>query len=66
MTSDWQIDEGEKTITYKKSGVKFKWHSTVSGLALAPFSPAANDKSYVLQLKEAQNILKQHLDKLKS
>jgi hypothetical protein len=62
MNNDWQIDEDAKTITNKNSGLKFKWHITPSGLALAPFSPVTNDDSYVSQLKEAKNVLQQHFE----
>jgi len=63
MTNDWQIEEDDKTITDKRSGLKFKWHNTSSGnLVLAPFSPVTNDASYVSLLKEAKKALQQHFE----
>jgi len=56
MTNNWVIDENNKTITHKLSGLIFKWHITPAGVVvLAPFPhPVANeDASYVSLLKEA-------------
>lgn len=61
MSNHWQIEEDDKTITDKRSGLKFKWHITRSGLALAPFEPVPNNAPYVFLLNEAKKALQQHL-----
>lgn len=59
MIGNWVIDEENKAIIHKLSGLTFKWCVTAGEAVLAPFPHPVTEEeaSYLSLLKEAKNII---------